>query len=163
MATVMKRLPLQVRLRNRTDQQVVFWWDGIPYIWEPGEEIANIDVNIAGHFVGRHKVGLPINPPHADDAKAIRKEEQRVLAALPRNTRERGVPLEIVEIVDPNKRLEAAVNRISSVPVTLPIVEEEGPEPFAALHREIGRDQEAPEETAIEEALSYDELDVEEG
>lgn len=163
----MRKLPLQAKLRNHTEYQVVMWWDGIPHIWEPGEEIPNINVDIAGHFIGRHLLGLQVNPPMENDVKVIYKEEQRVLEALPRDIRADGVPLTLVEVSDPNERLEAAVTRITSIPVAPGPAVDEGLEPFAALRQAVAVEDEMevseePKVPRVEDVISHDE-DEEEG
>ena len=134
MADDRKQLPLQARLRNDSKETQIYYWDGVPYIWKPGEEIPNVPIDVAGHFIGRHKCNLQITPPLENDAKAIRREEERVMEAMPLDKRPDGVPLTLVEIVDPNVEIAATVTEVNSVPAPAP-VEQPEEEPFAALKK----------------------------
>jgi len=144
MADEDNRLPLQARLRNHTDETVVYYWDSVPFIFKAGEEIPNVPIDVAGHFIGRHKCGLAITPPQENDAKLIRKEELRVMEAMPADKRGAGVPLTLVETIDPNVEIEKELKQIMSVPVPVPVKEAEVP--FASAL------EEKTEETEVEEA-----------
>jgi hypothetical protein len=146
MADEDKKLPLQVCLRNDSDETYIDRADDIPYIFKAGQEIPNVPIDIAGHFVGRHKVGLLINPPMPDTPKSIRKEEQRVIERVPHGSGfSNRNPLTIVEIVDPNVEIERELKQVVSVPVPVPV--EEAEVPFASVALE-----EKTEENEAEEA-----------
>ena len=122
-----KELPKKAVLRNRTEENQVFFWDGVPYIWRPGESM-QVDIDIAGRFVGMPEVGLILE----DDSDLGRlHEKERVADLLPQDKRGLSHPLEVVEIIDP-KVVMAEKKEFVSVPV----VEEEGETPFASLEKE---------------------------
>ena len=129
-----KELPKKAVLRNRTEENQVFFWDGVPYIWRPGESM-QVDIDIAGRFVGMPEVGLVLE----DDSDLGRlHEKERVADLLPQDKRGLPHPLEVVEIIDPK-----AVMAEKKEFVSVPVVEDEGETPFASLEKE-----ETPDMTA---------------
>lgn len=134
MAEEAKRWPLQVTLRNRTDQTQLFLWDGMPYVFKPKQEITGIPQEIAGHFIGRHLVGLPVVPKMEDTEKSLLAEDARVKGMLgidhtpPHANDEIEHPLMFVETVDPNLNMAAATQVLST-----PVIEKEAEPQFADL------------------------------
>ncbi len=130
-----KQLPKQARVQNTTDRTLVYKYDGLPIIFRPGEE-KDMSVELAGHFLGGHRVGL-IDP---DDRIAIEAETLRVLNMQPISEEARlkrpDPPLKLIEIVDPNVVIEQQV----SAPVNVQQVIEEtsaGEQAFASIRKEV--------------------------
>jgi len=125
-----KELPKKAVLKNRTEENQVFFWDGVPYIWRPGESM-QVDIDIAGRFVGMPEVGLVLE----DDSDLGRlHEKERVADLLPQDKRGLPHPLEVVEIIDP-KAIMAEKKEFVSVPS---VEKDEGETPFASL--EVNKD-----------------------
>jgi len=122
-----KELPKKAVLKNRTEENQVFFWDGVPYIWRPGESM-QIDIDIAGRFVGMPEVGLVLED---DSDLGLLHEKERVADLLPQDKRGLPHPLEVVEIIDP-KAVMAEKKEFVSVPS---IEKDEGETPFASLEK----------------------------
>jgi hypothetical protein len=124
-----KKMPKVARVKNMTDRNLLYKMDGMPYIFRPGEE-KDLELPIAGHFVGGHRVGL-IDPT---DVRAVEDEEERVLAALPLSEEQRLLkpdpPLKVLEIIDPNL---ISFDEPAPVEAGSSYVEEQGEKPFAVL------------------------------
>jgi hypothetical protein len=129
-----KRFPKQATLRNTTDEQQVFLYDGLPYIFRPNQEITGLPLEVAGHFIGVHKVGLQIRPGVENDERAIQGEEKRVRDAMPVDHTPGMVdenvkhPLILVEVIDPNVLVDEVTQIIST-----PVVEKDSEPEFADL------------------------------
>ena len=124
-----KKLPLQATVKNESKEMQIYYWNGIPYIWSPGEVIKGLPIGVAGHFIGMDKVGLL----EESEPNALVHEKQRVLDLIPKDKQDAGCPLALVEMIDPNELAEAKKKEIVSEPVP---ERDEGEKPFASLEPE---------------------------
>jgi hypothetical protein len=114
-----------VRLKNKSPKLQTYQWDGMPYVWRPGEEM-QVPIGIAAHFVGKIAVGTMEADAKPND---ILSEEKRVLELLPQDERGDGCPLEVVEVFDPASVMVEKTEFVSEPGV----VEPEGEQPFASV------------------------------